>query len=261
MSRTSTMAALQSGQRPRPARSSRAQARQKVWPQGMKAAPLARAMHTQQHPATTPLPGAPGSGSASSSGASGSAASASASAYPSSAAPTPALHCRSVCSRSAIRDTLSASSSTAAAGAGGGGGAGAGQEAVVGDGRDTARRTRGSPAPSAAEIAGGWSSRMMSSRVRGGDNGAAGACETCLSAAMADASVTAARRPAAWSSSSRSLSRSRRLQDPAGPGAGPTAASWSASVTLRRSTRPSIPLLLTSARDRDGSADEAGGED
>jgi hypothetical protein len=48
------MAALQSGHRPRPARSSRAQARQKVWPQGMKAAPLPRATHTQQRSPTLP---------------------------------------------------------------------------------------------------------------------------------------------------------------------------------------------------------------
>ena len=44
--------------------------------------------------------------------------------------------------------------------------------------------------------------------------------EACLSAAMAEASVTAARHRPARSSSSRSLSRSRRLQDPAAPSTG-----------------------------------------
>jgi hypothetical protein len=161
MSSTSTMAALQSGQRPRPARSSRAQPRQKVRPQGMKAAPLARAMHTQQQPATTPLPAA-GSGSASSVG---SATAAESSSSACAAAPGTTLHCQSVCSRSTISETLWSCSSAAAGGGEGGdgggaasaAGAGAGGEAVVGGGSDTAQRTRGSPAPATR----GWSSRIM----------------------------------------------------------------------------------------------------
>ena len=71
--KTSTMAALHSGQWPRPSRSSRAQPPLKVWPHGMKGAPLARAIHTRQHqpPAAPALQ--PGSGrSASSSSPNGS---------------------------------------------------------------------------------------------------------------------------------------------------------------------------------------------
>ncbi|KAI4988806.1 hypothetical protein ZWY2020_036123 [Hordeum vulgare] len=90
------MAALQSGQRPRPARTSRAQARQKVWPQGTKAAPLRRAMHTQHRP-PTPFPPLPSS-------------SCSAAACWSTRVHAPAraaavVHCRSACSSSAISDT------------------------------------------------------------------------------------------------------------------------------------------------------------
>ncbi|KQJ90905.1 hypothetical protein BRADI_4g34481v3 [Brachypodium distachyon] len=107
------MAALQSGHRPRPARSSRAQARQKVWPQGMKAALFPRAIHTQHLPPTllAPPPFLPSSDAATSS--------------TRVHAPPPAVaavHCCSACSSSAISDTLLSPSP----GAGGVGGAAAG---------------------------------------------------------------------------------------------------------------------------------------
>ncbi|KAI4986793.1 hypothetical protein ZWY2020_019423 [Hordeum vulgare] len=47
MWRMSWMKTLQRGQLPRVCWSSREQRRQKVWPHGMKAAPLCRTMHTQ----------------------------------------------------------------------------------------------------------------------------------------------------------------------------------------------------------------------
>lgn len=68
MSRTSAIGRLQRGQAPLPARISRAHARQKVWPQGIKAAPFPRPIHTQHHHhLSTPLEPSPSPPSSSSS--------------------------------------------------------------------------------------------------------------------------------------------------------------------------------------------------
>uniref|UniRef100_A0A804MPM2 Uncharacterized protein n=1 Tax=Zea mays TaxID=4577 RepID=A0A804MPM2_MAIZE len=195
--RTSRMVALQSGQRPRPARTWRAQARQKVWPQGTKAAPLPRATHTQHRPPTPP----PFSSSSPSS--SGAASSAPARLH---------AHCCSARSSSASRDTLWLCPRAAAAGAAVAVPPGAGRTAV-------ARReaTAGGRRPSSA-------SRMASSSVRR------------LGAVAGRSSPSLPPTP-----SSRSLSRSRRLDD---------AASCSASVMPRsrvgRGTRTSIPRATNS---------------
>ncbi|PAN13248.1 hypothetical protein PAHAL_2G323100 [Panicum hallii] len=203
--RTSRMVALQSGQLPRPARSSRAQARQKVWPQGMKAAPLPRATHTQHRPPTPPPPPF----SFSSAG-----ASSSASTRFQCPPAARAAHCCSVRSSSAIRDTLSPRAA----------GAGSGSAATVPPVAGQTPR-RADAAAAAAGARSSSASRMTSRSVR---------------------RLLAARSPSP--SSSRSLRRSRRLDD---------AASCSASVTPRRGrpggTRTSIPRLARAPPTQDWS--------